>query len=183
MKVQARAALAAAITLFAAAACGDPNMRESRGYTKAPLERAGVPGGGERPGDMARFGGPRRIAADPIQLPDAPPPAAAAAPTAPVDLPPGVTQEMVAAGEELFNGRGNCHACHGRAGAGGPLAPALNEDDWIHIDGSFDALAGIINAGVPQPAQFPAPMPARGGAQIDDEQVRQIAAYVYAISR
>ena len=100
-----------------------------------------------------------------------------------MDLPPGVTQEMVAQGEELFNGGGNCHACHGRAGAGAPLAPALQDDSWIHIDGSFDALVQIINAGVPQPAQYPAPMPARGGAAITDEQVRAIAAYVYAISR
>jgi mono/diheme cytochrome c family protein len=183
MKVQARAAIIAGLTLFLAAACGDPNMRENRGYTKAPLERAGVPGGGERPGEVAQFGGPRRVAAERIELPEAPPPVAAVTPTAPVDLPAGVTQEMVALGEELFNGRGNCFTCHGRAGAGGPLAPALNEDDWIHIDGSFDALAQIIAAGVAQPVQYPAPMPARGGAQIDEDQVRQIAAYVYAISR
>jgi mono/diheme cytochrome c family protein len=182
MKVQIRAAALAALTLVVAAACGDPNMRESRGYTKAPLERPAI-GGGERPGEISRFGSPRRIAADPIQLPEAPPPAAAAAPTAPVDLPEGVTQQMVAQGEELFNGSGNCFTCHGRAGTGTPLAPALNEDDWIHIDGSVDQLVQIIAAGVPQPAQYPAPMPARGGAQIDDAQVRAIAAYVYVISR
>lgn len=183
MRVQTRVGMAAVAVLLAAAACGDPNMRESRGYTKAPLERAGVPGGGERPGEVSRFGAPRRIASERIELPEAPPPAAAAGPIAQVELPEGVTQEMVAQGEELFNGPGNCFTCHGRAGSGTPLAPALNEDDWIHIDGSVDELARIIAAGVPQPAQYPAPMPARGGAQIDDAQVRAIAAYVYTISR
>jgi hypothetical protein len=59
----------------------------------------------------------------------------------------------------------------------------LNDSQWLHIDGSFDALAGIIAAGVPVPAQYPAAMPARGGAPLTDEEVRSIAAYVYTLSR
>jgi mono/diheme cytochrome c family protein len=36
---------------------------------------------------------------------------------------------------------------------------------------------------VPTPKQHPAPMPARGGGQITDDQVREVAAYIYSISR
>jgi mono/diheme cytochrome c family protein len=166
-----------------AAACGDPNMQESRGYTKAPLERPGLIVRGEEPGEMARYGGPRRLNTDRIELPEAPPAAAAAAPQAAVELPPGVTQEMVAEGQQLYGSSGNCFTCHGQGGTGTPLAPALNEASWIHIDGSFEAIAQIIAEGVPTPEQFPAPMPARGGAPLTDEQVRLITAYVYSISR
>lgn len=163
--------------------CQDPNLLPFRGYTKAPLDQPARIGGGERAGEMSRYGTPRRIETARLELPEQPDAPPAAAPVADVPLPEGVTQEMVALGDALFNGNGNCHACHGRAGTGAPLAPAVNDASWIHIDGSFDQLVSIIAQGVPQPAQYPAAMPPRGGAAIDDEQVRQIAAYVYAISR
>ncbi|CAN5693820.1 hypothetical protein BH23GEM9_BH23GEM9_21290 [soil metagenome] len=185
MKLHTRSPWTAGFCLLVlvAAGCGDPNMRENRGYTKAPLERPGIIARAEQPGEMARFGGPRRLNTDRIELPEAPPAAAEAAPREAVDLPEGVTEEMVTQGEQLFASSGNCFTCHGQAGAGAPLAPALNDGDWLHIDGSFDELVRIINAGVATPVQFMVPMPARGGAAISEEQVRQIAAYVYAISR
>jgi mono/diheme cytochrome c family protein len=164
-------------------ACGDPNQRQTRGYTKAPLERPGLIVHAEQPGEMARYGSPRRIATDRIELPEQPAVPVAAAPRAPVELPPGVTQEMVAQGETLYGSSGNCIACHAATGTGTPLAPALNEPSWIHIDGSFEDLVRIIADGVPVPAQYPAAMPPRGGGAITDEQVRQIAAYVYTLSR
>jgi mono/diheme cytochrome c family protein len=174
---------ALALLALAAAACGDPNMKESRGYTKAPLERPGLVVRGEQPGELARFGGLRRVSAERLELPEAAPPAAAAAPRAPVELPAGVTQEMVAQGEQLYGSTGNCYTCHAADGSGTPLAPSVNDASWIHIDGSFDQLVQIIANGVPQPAQYPAAMPPRGGAPLTDEQVAQIAAYVYSISR
>lgn len=166
-------------------ACGDANPSGgSRGYRKAPLERPGPIVRAEQPGEMARYGAPNRVVADRIELPeDAAAPAAPAAPRAAVELPAGVTQEMVAQGETLYGSTGNCFTCHGANGSGSPLAPGLNDSQWLHIDGSFDALAGIIAAGVPVPAQYPAAMPARGGAPLTDEEVRSIAAYVYTLSR
>jgi mono/diheme cytochrome c family protein len=168
----------------AAAACGDPATTDSRGYTKAPLEKPGLLIGGERPGSISDYGSPNRVVVEVLQLPEQ---VAVAEPlagdAAPVDLPEGVTQEMAAAGQTLFGGGGMCFACHGANGAGGPLGPALNDGEWLHIDGSYDAIAGIINTGVPTPVQFAAAMPARGGAPITDQQVREIAAYVYSISR
>lgn len=172
------------IIALTAAACGDPNREGTRGYSKAPLERPGLLVTAEQPGEMARYGAPNRVEAPRIELPE--PAAAPAAPTQPrpaVDLPAGVTETMVADGEALFASTGNCFTCHGAAGTGSPIGPALNDADWIHIDGSFDAIAVIIADGVPTPAQFPAAMPPRGGGPLTDEQVREVAAYVYSISR
>lgn len=103
-------------------------------------------------------------------------------PSADVELPEGVTAEMVAAGRMLFGGKGSCFACHGRNAAGTPLAPDLTDAEWLHAaDGSFDAIVELINAGVPSPTQHPAPMPPKGGAQLSDEEVRALAAYIYAL--
>jgi mono/diheme cytochrome c family protein len=164
--------------------CGDPNLKERRGYSKAPLERPGLIVRAEQPGEMAQYGAPNRVVAERIQLPDQPA-VAAAAPVAraPVALPEGVTAEMVTQGEQLFGSSGNCFTCHAADGSGTPLAPSVNDANWIHIDGSFESLVQIIDQGVPVPAQYPAAMPPRGGAQITEEQVRQIAAYLYSISR
>jgi mono/diheme cytochrome c family protein len=46
----------------------------------------------------------------------------------------------------------------------------------------MQGIEGVVRNGVPQPKQFPAPMPAMGGAPLSDEQVRAVAAYVYSIS-
>jgi mono/diheme cytochrome c family protein len=99
-----------------------------------------------------------------------------------VELPAGVTREMVAAGQQLFNQQ-TCFTCHGRNAAGGPLAPALDDGEWLNTDGSYDAIVAVIRDGVPQPRRFTAPMPAMGGTPLQDEQIRQLAAYVYAVSR
>jgi mono/diheme cytochrome c family protein len=189
MKVQTTARYGAGVVMVALllAACSDPNLQERRGYSKQPLERPGLIVQAEQPGEMARYGAPNRVVAERIQLAEqqpAPAPTAAAPVTrAPVQLPEGVTGEMVAQGEQLFGSTGNCFTCHAADGSGTPLAPAVNDANWIHIDGSFESLVQIIAGGVPVPAQYPAVMPPRGGAQITEEQVRQIAAYLYSISR
>lgn len=94
--------------------------------------------------------------------------------------PPGVTQEMVEAGAQQFGTV--CAACHGAGGVGTPAAPTLNDQNWLHISGSYDEIVQIIQSGVPNPIEAPAPMPPRGGGNFNDEQVRQLAAYVFALS-
>lgn len=174
---------AGALMVLAVSACGDPDTTDDRGYTKAPLENPSVLVSGEQPGDMARYGSPNRVEAEELHLPEevavAEPDSGAVA----VDLPDGVTQEMVTSGQAIFGGAGMCFACHGANGSGSPLAPSLNESTWLHVDGSFDAIVGIINTGVPTPMEFPAAMLPRGGSAITDDQVREVAAYVYSISR
>ena len=99
-----------------------------------------------------------------------------------VQLPEGVTPEMVAQGQQIFN-TGICWSCHQQNGVGGPLAPPLNDQTWINIpQGSYDEIVQVITTGVPQPKQFPGPMPAKGGAPLTDEEVRAVAAYVYSLS-
>jgi mono/diheme cytochrome c family protein len=97
------------------------------------------------------------------------------------DLPEGVTAEMVEQGQQLYGGI--CSACHGPNGTGSAIGPALNDQDWIHIGGTYAELVQIITDGVAVPRRFAAAMPARGGGTYTDEEVRSIAAYVYAISR
>ena len=102
--------------------------------------------------------------------------------SAPQTLPDGVTAAMVTAGEALFAKEGACYTCHGPEGAGTGLAPNLGDDVWLHSDGSFSALVTQITDGVPQPKESMIPMLPKGGAQISDEQVAAIAAYVWSIS-
>ena len=178
-------------------ACRNPESNEARGPTKAPGDS--VPLfviRNEEPTAMRALGQPNRPSGEPLSFPaldsataaaatsaaGAPPAGAGPAPApAQVTLPAGVTQAMVDQGKTLFDS--SCFACHGQGGAGGPLAPKLADTEWLQIDGSYDAIVQLIMAGVPQPKQYPAPMPPRGGAAITDEQVRAIAAYVFSISR
>jgi mono/diheme cytochrome c family protein len=175
--------LVVALVALATAACGDPETDDNRGYTKAPLEHPTVVIRGEEPGEMSRYGSPNRVVAEVIELPPVDTAAQQGGPdVANVQLPPGVTAEMVTAGQQVFSTT-TCFTCHGMNGTGGPLAPALNDAQWLNIDGSYDAIVGVVNNGVPQQKQFPAPMPPKGGATLTDEQVRQVSAYVFSISR
>ena len=107
------------------------------------------------------------------------------APAAPMNLPDGVTAEMVAEGQAIFTGVGICHACHGPDATGvGNLAPNLTDDTWLNISGrNYDEIVNLIMTGVPQPTEAAAPMLARGGSSITDEQVRAVAAYVYTLGQ
>src|SRR5690606_39010794 len=68
--------------------------------------------------------------APPAEAPPQQPPAAA------VELPPGVTQDMVAQGQQIFGGAGLCFTCHGPDGTGMPnLGPNLTDGQWLNIDG------------------------------------------------
>lgn len=178
-------AAALMISLLAAgftAACGDPDTSDGRGYTKAPLERPGLLVRGERGSAMRDLGTPNYTRADVLDIPMEAA-AAPAAPAAPVALPAGVSQADYDAGQQLFAAGGNCFSCHGMDASGGPLGPNLRDGEWLHGDGSIDAIAQTIQVGVAQPLQYPAAMPAMGGAQLSPEQVRQIAAYIFALGQ
>jgi len=98
-------------------------------------------------------------------------------------LPPGVTQAMVADGQSLFTTTGLCFTCHGPDGKGTANAPDLTDDAWLNISArNYDEIVNVIMTGVAQPKQFPAPMIAKGGSTITDEQVRAVAAYVYSLA-
>lgn len=109
--------------------------------------------------------------------------APAAAPAAPTNLPAGVTPEMVAQGQQIFTSVGNCYTCHGPDAKGTQLAPNLTDAQWLNISGKYDEIVHTVHTGVPQPKDpsHAAPMPAMGGAQLTDDQVKAVAAYVWSL--
>ncbi|MGD2217520.1 MAG: c-type cytochrome [Gemmatimonadales bacterium] len=101
-----------------------------------------------------------------------------------MELPEGVTMEMVNQGEEVYAGAGLCYVCHGAEGQGMPgLGANLTDDEWVHGDGSFESLVETVINGVDSGASTSGTaMPAKGGSGITDEQARQVAAYVWTLS-
>ena len=89
----------------------------------------------------------------------------------------------VAKGDSLFNGKqmGACWACHGKGGKGTGIAPNLGDKEWLNIDGSEEAIKGVITNGVPKPKKAKAPMPPMGGAKLTPEQIDDLAAYVFSL--
>lgn len=114
-----------------------------------------------------------------------PPPASSASPV--VGAPPaGATPAMVAEGDSIFHGQkagGICLACHMADAKGGAQAPNLTDGEWITIDGSYASIQKRITEGMPNPTPpYISPMLPMGGAQLTPDQVKSVAAYVYAIS-
>jgi mono/diheme cytochrome c family protein len=109
--------------------------------------------------------------------PKAPPAdSAAAAPAA------SVTPELIAQGDKIFHGAGNCYACHG-TNAQGSVGPNLTDAEWIHSKGSYEEIVAQVTKGVPkEESKSGIVMPPRGGGTISDEDVKAVAAYVYSLS-
>ena len=126
---------------------------------------------------------------EPAEVTPAPPASQPAepAPATTGPLPEGVTAALVQQGQQVFTGPGICMTCHGSDATGTPLAPDLTDSEWLWVDpAAGDALtqiATLIRTGVSQPKEHPAPMPAMGGAQLSDEQIEAVAAYVYSLGQ
>lgn len=102
-------------------------------------------------------------------------PAAAAAPA---------SDDLIAQGGEVFAGVGICSTCHGQGGVGMALAPNLTDDVWLWVDASQPLqpqIERIVREGIQQPKEHPAPMPAMGGASLNDQQITAVAAYVASL--
>jgi mono/diheme cytochrome c family protein len=99
-----------------------------------------------------------------------------------VALPEGVTPDMVAKGKKVFGGAGLCLACHGPDGKG-TIGPNLTDQEWLHIDGSYEQIVKQILSGVDQAASKTGQiMPPKGGSSISEADVRAVAAYVWTLS-
>ena len=95
--------------------------------------------------------------------------------------PAAVTPAAIALGDSLFHSKGNCYACHG-ANAQGAVGPNLTDAEWIHSDGSYDAIVKQITTGVTaEESKSKVPMPPKGGSAITDDEVKAVAAYVYSL--
>lgn len=99
-----------------------------------------------------------------------------------LQLPEGVTKELVRHGREIYSGIGNCYSCHGANAMGTALAPSQVDTVFLNIPGTYESIVQVISTGVPQPVEHPAPMPPEGGADLSAQQVRAVGAYIYAIS-
>jgi glucose/arabinose dehydrogenase/mono/diheme cytochrome c family protein len=99
--------------------------------------------------------------------------------------PEGATEAMVALGGRIYLGQvggAPCTGCHGGNGTGTNQGPDLTANRWVWGDGSYAAITKTITQGVPQPRNFRAAMPPRGGAQLTPAQVSAVAAYVWGLS-
>jgi mono/diheme cytochrome c family protein len=101
------------------------------------------------------------------------------------ELPEGVTVEMVEQGKAIYGGPGICSSCHGPAGAGIPsLGANLTDSEWLHSDGNYDGVTKTVMEGVTaQASSSGVPMPAKGGTNISDDDVKAVAAYVWTLSK
>jgi glucose/arabinose dehydrogenase len=107
--------------------------------------------------------------------------------TATTNLPlaPGVTRDQLALGDRIFHGEaesGTCAGCHGSNAKGSPQGLDLTTPTKMWSDGSLAGLEETITDGVPKPREYPAAMPARGGAPLTDADVKAVAAYVWGLS-
>jgi glucose/arabinose dehydrogenase len=153
-------------------------------YRGAPGQESGTAGITPCPSDaaLAGAGAGSGTAATP---PEGTHPDAGSAAAAPLPIPPGATQEMVALGARIFHGEvggAPCTGCHGSDGTGSTLGPNLTKNQWLWSDGSYRAIAATIMHGVPEPKNYRSPMPAMGGAELKPAQVSAVAAYVWALS-
>jgi mono/diheme cytochrome c family protein len=107
-----------------------------------------------------------------------PAPAPASGPSAAAAASP----ELIAQGDKIFHGAGNCYACHG-SNAQGLVGPNLTDAEWIHSKGTLEEIVVQIADGVPkEQSKSGIPMPPKGGSTISDEDVKAVAVYVYSLS-
>jgi mono/diheme cytochrome c family protein len=99
-------------------------------------------------------------------------------------VPFGVDSASIAAGRALYKGRGGCVPCHGEAAEGTPDGPSLVTGRWILGDGGLPWLLHIArHAGWGTRSREGDPRPMRGPTVLDSTEVRQVAAYVFSVSR
>jgi mono/diheme cytochrome c family protein len=166
----------AGIFVAAAAACAGGDEAGTAADGDAAVPGAAPPSAGA-PGTPAPGGDPT---AAPTTGATTPAPAAGGAAAG------GDNAALAAQGQQAYAGS-VCVSCHGPNAQGTPLAPALNDNEWLWVDPAGDLptqIATIIKNGVPQPKDpaHVAPMLPYGGVPIDDAQVNALAAYIASLS-
>jgi cytochrome c oxidase cbb3-type subunit 3 len=97
--------------------------------------------------------------------------------------PAGAAPALIARGDSVFHGPGNCYACHGSKGEG-LVGPSLIDAEWIHSKGTTEEIAAQIIKGIPkEQAKSGIPMPPKGGSSISDDDVKAVAAYVHSLGQ
>jgi mono/diheme cytochrome c family protein len=152
------------------------NLSKSMGLVFSAVLLAGCPDAADEP--AARPADPGA----PVTAPATPP---AATPGVTGTIPPGATAEMVAQGQQVYAGPGICFTCHGQNGQGTPLGPNIADGQWIWLEDGPDMMTQmvtVIRTGVSQPREYPAPMPPMGGANLSEDQLQAVSAYVLSLN-
>jgi mono/diheme cytochrome c family protein len=87
-------------------------------------------------------------------------------------------------GDSIYNGLardGTCFTCHGVDGKGGNMGPDLTDAEVLHTDSTLASIIRVIEHGVAEPKQFPAPMPPFKD-QFKAEEIKALAAYVKSLT-
>jgi cbb3-type cytochrome c oxidase subunit III len=103
--------------------------------------------------------------------------------TSEAPAPEASASALIARGDAVFRGPGNCYACHGSKGEG-LVGPNLTDSEWIHSKGTLEDIEAQIIHGVPkEESKSGIPMPPKGGSTMSDEDVKACAAYVHSLSQ
>ncbi len=107
----------------------------------------------------------------------------------PVSLPPlpaEMSLDMIRDGDRLFHGKGGCINCHGSEAQGMAARGKTLTAGLVFLPpGDWNALDSLISVGMPdKQTRSPIAMPARGQhGDLNADQIRRIAAYIWAISQ
>jgi mono/diheme cytochrome c family protein len=96
-----------------------------------------------------------------------------------------MTLQDVTEGDRIFHGAGGCFACHGTEGQGLPAAGDGMTVGLAFVPYDWESIDSLVTAGIPDAdTRAPIAMPARGAKwDLTPGQIRQVAAYVWAISQ
>ncbi len=99
-------------------------------------------------------------------------------------LPSGMTLQTIVQGDSIYHGKGNCSACHGTEAEGLPAAGDGFTAGLTFAQPNWQSIDSLIDMGIPDAlTRSPIQMPPRGGrSDLSDDEVRRVAAYVWAIS-
>lgn len=100
-------------------------------------------------------------------------------------LPSGVTLSLIRQGDSVYHGKGGCNTCHGQDSMGMPNSGSALSLGLNFIPQTPAAIDSLVTAGIPEAITRPSiAMPPRGlGQNMTPEEIRQVAAYVWAISQ
>lgn len=99
-------------------------------------------------------------------------------------LPSGMTMQMIRQGDSLFHSTAGCYTCHGLSGTGMPAAGSAITTGLGFIPVEWRAIDSLVTAGIPESiTRTPIAMPPRGASSnLQPDQIRLVAAYVWAIA-
>ena len=100
-------------------------------------------------------------------------------------LPRGMTLDMIRQGDAVYQGKGGCVGCHGPDGGGMPASGSGITAGLNFVPAEWNPIDSLIRVGIPEPVtRTPIAMPGRGAeTNLTDQEIRQVAAYVWAISQ